>query len=340
MFAVIFFPQDNKQPKVTKAEQTYQSALALLATEKSWDIRQHHDHIGRKKEVLDRISKIGNMARKCSALVDSPQAQDLAERLFERELFSEQRHATVTEVKESFFTYVLKQLDEAQQLIWAEADDGFLSTVICSNAMVLVEYIAGRKDGAAQVQALVFALRHSPVPDSSFKSGLHFGFSLLKNVALVHAGQRSSVLALAEKVLKGTDAASAIAIGHAITGELPLDILRDKYKKDDHSELESAMIAGFSQTSITDLHCLRMCCLSLEYALNAKLVMPHDLRIAAAELVQNKEMISPRLRSLFKLVCGAKAQNGRTSWDHMEKVETALRDVLAASDPVEVQTRK
>ena len=95
----------------------------------------------------------------------------------------------------------------------------------------------------------------------------------------------------------------------------------------------------FAQPCI-DLHILRLCCLVSEYTFlgnDGSKVMPHALRMACADAVQNVAMISVRIKSLFKTVNGAHRQLGKLAWELITKTAETQKQNIKVSAPKKVK---
>ena len=214
---------------------------------------------------------------------------------------------------------VSKPLDEQEELLLIDASKEFKVTLLTSGCSKLVDHAL--KEPIA-VQSLCNVLR---VDHAGIAHALNFS-TICASEDVIIAAQKQSVLHLVEKVFRAEHQQIVQPTLH-----LRLDVPTLPWNIVQHSGSGvGQLVPGWYQQPAVDLLCVYVIGQVVQHQLEkgAQKAFDRTLRQQCHELVSAEAMLSPRLKSLFKTINGAKAQHAKVAWDLMRTAHDAFNQQL------------
>ena len=229
------------------------------------------------------------------------------------------QHELCARLHNDFLDVVSKPLDEQAEVLLTGASKEFKVSLLTSGCSKLVDQALKQP---IAVQSLCNVLR---VDHLGVAHALNFS-TICASEDVIMAAQKQSVLHLAEKVFRAEHQQMVQPTLH-----LRLDVPKLPWNIVQHSGSgEGKLVPGWYQQPAVDLLCVYVIGQTVkhQHENGAQKAFDRTLRQQCHEVISAEAMLSPRLKSLFKKINGAKAQHAKVAWDLMRGAHDAFNQQL------------
>ena len=204
------YKEQQPKKKKTAAESQIEAAGDCYKRTVAWTIEQQWVARMRTRDFETLCSRLGNHGRKMAAILDNDAAADLSDKLFQLEAYLIERQTVCTGLRDEFCTFVVEELTGQRSSMLRLMTGKLVAQIVASSVTACIESVT-RMRTAVEMDAIVAAFWNATRSRHPKFFGLSFVFN---DDAAVAAAQRTLVLSLAEKVLKGAEPETAILLGH------------------------------------------------------------------------------------------------------------------------------